>query len=88
MVDIQKLYHITPRAMKDVALKACGVLQKERPEVVVAGVACFFLAICKRYNLNVRSVLDTTDRVIRDAQDKNPVEMRALHTYLRRELND
>jgi hypothetical protein len=88
MVDIQKLYNVTPRAMKDVALKCCGVLQRSQGETVVAGVACFFLAICKRYDMDVRRVLDVTDRVIRDAQDKDPVEMRALATYLREELND
>jgi hypothetical protein len=88
MIDMQKLYTVTPRAMKDVALKCCGVLQRTQGETVVAGVACFFLFICKRYDMDVRQVLDTTERVIRDSQDKDPVSLRALATYLREELND
>jgi hypothetical protein len=82
------LYNTDPRDMKDVALKCCGVLQRTRASVVVGGVACFFLGICRRFKMDPRCVLDITDRVMRDATDKHPVEMRALATYLREELND
>jgi hypothetical protein len=88
MLDMTKIHNISHAAMKDVALKCCGVLQKTPGEVVVAGVACFFLIICKRYNMPVRRVLEATERVVRDSQEQNPVEMRALATYLKRELND
>lgn len=88
MIDLQKLYTVRASSLRDTALRICGVLQKTRGEDVVVGAATFFLAVCKRYNLDVRRVLETTDRVMKDSTDKHPVEMRALSTYLRKELND
>jgi hypothetical protein len=55
---------------------------------VVAAVATLFLIICKRYRVDVRRVLETTDRIVRDAQETHPVEMRAMARYLREELPD
>ena len=88
MLDITKLYDLTAIGIKNTSVRMLGTVQKERPEQVVAAVATLFLAVCKRYRVDVRHVLDVTYRIIRDAQDKHPAEMRAMARYLREELPD
>ena len=88
MLNISKLYDLTALGIKNASVRIVGSLQKEQPEQVVAAIATVFLAVCKRYRLDVRQVLDVTYRIIRDAQDKHPVEMRAMARYLREELPD
>ena len=88
MLNLTKLYDLTAVGIKDASMRMLGPVQKERPEAVVAASAALFIAICERYNVDVRRVLETTDRVIRDARDKHPVEMRAMARYLRKELPD
>jgi hypothetical protein len=88
MLNLTKLYDLTALGTKDTTMKLLGTLQSERPEAVVAAVATLFLIICKRYRVDVRRVLETTDRIVRDAQETHPVEMRAMARYLREELPD
>jgi len=87
-LNIAKLYDVHTVGIKDVAMRIIMTLSKERPEAVVAGLATLFILICKRYGVEVRAVLDVTDRVLRDAADTHPVEIRALKRYLKQELND
>ena len=88
MLNLTKLYDLNTLGIKNVSMRILGTAQKERPEAVVAGIATLLITVCKRYGVDVRRVLDTTDRVIRDAQDKHPIEMRAMARYLREELPD
>lgn len=88
MLDITKLYDLTAIGIKNTAVRMLGTVQKERPEQVVAAIATLFLSVCKRYAVDPRQVLDVTYRIMRDAADKHPVEMRAMNRYLREELPD
>lgn len=61
---------------------------RERPENTVAAAAAMFLLLCQRYKLSPRRVLDVSERVLRDASDRQPVELRAMRRLLREELPD
>jgi hypothetical protein len=86
VLNLTKLYDLTAVGIKDVAMRMLGTVQRERPEAVVASMAVLLLAMCERYRVDVRRVLETTDRVLRDARERHPVEMRAMARYLREEL--
>jgi hypothetical protein len=86
MLKLTKLYDLEAIGIKDTAMRVLGSVQNERPEAVVAGVAALFISICERYHVDVRRVLETTDRILRDAREKHPVEMRAMARYIREEL--
>jgi hypothetical protein len=88
VLQLTKLYDLTAIGIKNTAMRMLGTVQKEQPEQVVAGIAALFLGICERYGVEPRRVLETTDRIIRDARDKHPVEMRAMARYMRKELPD
>jgi hypothetical protein len=88
MLDLTKMYNLTAIGIKDASVRMLGTVQKEKPEAVVAAFATLFISICERYHVDVRRVLETTDRILRDARDKHPVEMRAMARYLREELPD
>ena len=86
MFDLSRVYDVKAKTLRDVALRAIGALQKERPEALVAGLATLFVALCERYRVDPRAALEATERVRRGAKDLHPVAMRALNTYLREEL--
>jgi hypothetical protein len=80
--DLTRIYDITPLLVKNVAMKVCGVLQKERPEVFLAGFACMFVEVCRVMHVEPRAVLDASDRIMRAAEDRHPVELRALRRFI------
>lgn len=86
MLNITKLYDLTSHGIRELCMKMLLRLQKEQPSAVVGGIAALFLMICDRYAVDPRRVLEITDRVLRDARDKHPVEMRAMARYIREEL--
>ena len=86
MLNLTKLYDLTALGIKNASMRMLSTVQQERPEAVVAAIACLFIGICERYHVDVRRVLETTDRVMRDARERHPVEMRAMARYLREEL--
>lgn len=88
MLDITKLYDLTTVGLRDCTIRATMAVQNEKPEAIVATFATVLIMICERFRVDVRRVLEVTDRVIRDARDKHPVEMRAMDRYLREELPD
>ena len=57
------------------------------PKDLVTGIAVLFILLCKRFNLDPRRVLETTDRVIRRAKDVEPQYVGAISMYLERELD-
>ena len=86
MLNIDKLYDLTAHGIRECSMRVLTHLQKEKPEAAVGAVAVLLLMICERYFVDVRRVLEVTDRIIRDAREKHPVEMRAMSRYLREEL--
>lgn len=88
MLRLDKLYNLDRVRIKDACLRIVYALDKERAEAVVAASAVFFLEVCDRYGVDVRRVLETTDRVRKDIREKNSVEYRALKRYLKEELPD
>ena len=59
-----------------------------KDEEMLAGVSTFFLMLCKRYDLDVRSVLDVTERRLKDAFSEGRGEhIRAVQEYCRGEFN-
>jgi len=87
-VNLDKLYDLTAVGIKTTALLMLTRAQKERPAQITAAIATLFLAVCRRYRIEPRRVLEVTDRIMRDAQEKHPVEMRAMARYLKEELPD
>lgn len=83
---LDRLYDLTAIGIKNTAMRMLMTVQREKPEQVVVAIAVLFIEICARYHADVRRVLETTDRILRDARDKHPVEMRAMARYLREEL--
>jgi hypothetical protein len=70
------------------ALRSVGVIRTDKSERVVMSAALTLIALCERYNLSVRIVLDAADRVLRDGMDQHPVKIRAFKRLLREELPD
>lgn len=88
MLKIDKFYDLTAVGIKNVSVRMLTSAQQEKPEAIVAALATLLITVCRRYGVEVRRVLEVTERIVRDAQDKHPVEMRAMARYLREELPD
>jgi chorismate mutase len=88
MLRIDKLYDVTSIGIKNVSIRMLTAAQKEKPEAIVSAIATLLLMVCKRYRIEPREVLDVTTRIIRDAQESHPVEMRAMQRFLREDLPD
>jgi chorismate mutase len=88
MLRIDKLYDVTALGIKNVSVRMLTAAQKEKPEAIVSAIAVLLLMVCSRYRIEPRAVLDVTTRIIRDAQDNHPVEMRAMKRYIAKELPD
>ncbi len=83
---LDKLYELDVLQFKDAALAAMTVWQRFQPEYLVAAAATLFLYVCAHVRLDPRRVLEASERVLRGAKEKHPVEFRALATYLREEV--
>jgi hypothetical protein len=88
MLNISKLYDLKTIDLRDCSIRMMMSVQRQKPEQIVAATAVLLLLICRRYRIDVRRVLETTERVLRDAADKHPVEIRGLKTYMNEELPD
>jgi len=60
-----------------------GGADRRGPEAHVAAAAVALIAICERFKMKPRPVLEAAERIMRDG---NPVEVRALRMYLKEEL--
>jgi hypothetical protein len=89
-VKVQRLYDVNWRELQHVAFGWLTALDHQlRPAQYVATVAVLFLAVCERFKLEPRRVLEVTERIMRHARDgKGSTELRAMRTYLREELKD
>ncbi len=85
---LDKLYTLDPKQMQVMALQCVNAWNGRNDAQIIGAMSFLFFAICKRYRVDIRAVLEVMERVVRDAKEKRPVEMRALATYLREELKD
>ncbi len=85
---LDTLYDVKVYDLKQVIFHVTNTLSTHTPAQIVAGVGALFLLLCKRYGVEPRRVLEANERMMRDAQDNHPVEMRAIKTYLREDLAD
>lgn len=87
----EQLYDVRWRWVKQASFAYLDMMDKAKlrhsPQVVM-GIACLFLLVCERFNLNVRAVLDTADMVLRRARDIEPQYPRGIAEYLKKELHD
>ncbi len=87
-LPLDRLHRVTPHQLKTYALLSLNLLQRRRPQEIVAAIAAVFILLCRRYKVDPRGVLDTVDTMVRHASEEHPVEMRALKRYLREDLPD
>lgn len=83
---LDRLYTISLRSVARMIMAWLDKAQHREPETLIASTGIAFLALCERFDVPPRRALEVAERVLRDAQDKQPAEIRALRAYLQNEL--
>lgn len=84
-----RLYDLRWREIRQVAFSWIDQLDRiahKRPAQVVGGLAVVFLLVCERFKADPRRVLETAERILRRAQDTEPMYPGAIRDYLRSEM--
>lgn len=87
-VRLDRLYDIDFEDVANGALHINTKLTKFSPAAYLGTLAAMFLLVCERLKVDPRRVLETTDRVLRRALDRQPVKVRAVRRWLREEIPD
>ena len=88
-IDMEKLYRVKVKEMSKGLYRWIHAMTKKSGDhtgPLLISCACTLILLCRHYNADPRRVMDTTDRVLRNAQDIRPKEFRAMRAYMKGEL--
>lgn len=83
---LDKLGHVRLGEVRQAVMAWLHATSNTNPENLIVAGAVAFLALCRHQNIDPRRALEVSERVLRNAQDREPVEARALRLYLENEL--
>jgi hypothetical protein len=63
-----------------------GVQHEPRPDHRIAGICAALLLACRARGLDLSQVIESTTRVLKDAEVYAPANLRAANDYVRNEL--
>ena len=83
---IHRIYGTDFRRAKHAAIRVMDKLQtKNKPEEIVSALGILFLAVCARFDVSPRRVLEAAERIKRDARDHYPRDHQMLVDYMENE---
>lgn len=80
------LYNVSYKDIQEAAFWVLHKMQDRPPQVFLSALAWLFLAACKHYDVDPRTVLEVGDRTHRRALDVAPQYPRAIAQFMREEL--
>jgi len=64
-----------------------STLQDEQPHIQVQALSSLYLLLCKSFGVDVRRMLEQSERVMKDAETREWLpEFRAIEMYIEKEL--
>ena len=85
---LDRLFNLSVADVKATVMRTVFRSKGEAAPTLVAATAMMLLLLCERHKIKVTEVLTAANNMLRVAQDKMPVEIRALRRYVREELPD
>ena len=88
-MDRDKLNSTTLFDLAKCSFSIIDKIQQDPPHIQVQALTSLFLLICKVYKVDVRRMLEQTERIMKDAetQEWRP-EFRAIEQYIEKEIKD
>lgn len=86
-MDNDKLNFTSLFDLSKTTFSIISTIQKEQPHIQVQALSSLFLLLCKVFQVDVRYMLEHTERVMKDADTKEwRPEFRAIEMYIEEEL--
>ena len=74
------------KAMVRMGFLFLSKVQNAPADRLITAMAVCFIMVCRHFGIEPRVALDITDRIVRDAQDKYPVQLNGFKRFLKEEI--
>lgn len=85
-MSMDKLYHASFDRLRKGMYQWIHAQHNEQPEDTLCASGAMFLLLCRNYRIEPRRALEVAERVLRDAEGFQAVNIRALKRLIREEM--